>query len=141
MYIKGVRTDKMPISLPTYYNIWKDIKKVYEREEQFKPLRETITSEVFDDSKQLRESDREKIFNRIRECKKKGFLNFVSKVISPLEISELMTRDEKTNLNKMSHDTVVKLIRSLLNQGINVKRVFVDTVGPPIKFENFQFDY
>jgi ribonuclease HII len=135
--IRGMDVDKMPINLGEYYNCWKNIKNVYTKEKDFHPLREKMLEEVFDDSKQLKAIQREQIFDRIEDCRRQGFLVHESRVLTPLEISELMTRDERTNLNKMSHDTVVDLIRKLLDQGINITRVFVDTVGPPTKYEDF----
>ena len=113
------------------------MKNVYTTQNDFFALRKKMLNEVFDDSKQLRAKQREQILESIEDCRKKGFLVHESRILTPLEISELMTRDEKTNLNKMSHNTVVELIRRLLNQGINITRVFVDTVGPPAKYESF----
>jgi ribonuclease H2 subunit A len=127
----------MPIDIGEYYNTWKNMKKVYSSERDFDKLREQMTSEIFDDSKQLKAFHRESILERINECKAKGYLIHETRVISALEISELMTRDKPTNLNKMSHETVVLLIKRLLTHGINITRVFVDTVGPPAKYEKF----
>ena len=133
----GIKSDGMPIDVGAYYNTWKNIRSVYSRESQFDELRIKMLNEVFDDSKQLKENQRAEIFDRIEDCRLKGFLEFEKRVISPLEISELMTRDEPTNLNKMSHQAVVSMIQKLLDRGINVTRVFVDTVGPPEKYTDF----
>lgn len=131
------KSDRMPIDLGNYYNTWKNIRNVYSRESQFDELRRKMLAEVFDDSKQLKEAQREDIYDRIRDCQRSGFLHFENRVISALEISELMTRDQPTNLNKISHETVVELIQKLLEKGLNVTRVFVDTVGPPSKYADF----
>jgi ribonuclease H2 subunit A len=38
-------------------------------------------------------------------------------------------------LNSISHDTAINLINRAIGYGINVKQVFVDTVGPADKYE------
>ena len=139
-FYSGRKMDQMPINLAPYYDRWKDIRKVYKNEENFDELRKKMIHETFDDSKQLKEEDREEIYKRINDCKELGYLYYQKGVISALEISELMSRDNRVNLNKMSHETVVRLIREILEQGINVTRVFVDTVGPPEKFQNYLAD-
>ena len=34
-------------------------------------------------------------------------------------------------MNAISHDTAINLIKSVKKMGVNVKKVYVDTVGPP----------
>lgn len=41
----------------------------------------------------------------------------------------------KYNLNAESHDTCMLLIQLLLDKGVNIKNVYVDTVGPPDKYQ------
>ncbi len=42
---------------------------------------------------------------------------------------------QKYNLNDISHDTAIQLIRDVLKKGVKVTEVFVDTVGPPGKYQ------
>ena len=41
----------------------------------------------------------------------------------------------KYNLNFMAHDTTIELISAVLDKGVNVKEVYIDTVGPPDKYQ------
>jgi len=58
------------------------------------------------------------------------------KVLSPHMISTCMLRRDKYNLNNMSHDAALELIQLVLDQGVNVTQIFVDTVGDPDKYAN-----
>jgi ribonuclease H2 subunit A len=54
----------------------------------------------------------------------------------PLCTAPLRLRDRnKYNLNDISHDTAVGLVRGLIKKGLKVKEVYVDTVGPPEKYQ------
>ena len=41
----------------------------------------------------------------------------------------------KYNLNHISHDTTIEIIKSVLNKGIKIKNIYVDTVGPAITYQ------
>jgi ribonuclease H2 subunit A len=43
----------------------------------------------------------------------------------------------KISLNVISQEAAVSLIRNTLDKGINVTKVFVDTVGPPLKYQEW----
>ncbi|CAF1178654.1 unnamed protein product [Adineta steineri] len=86
------------------------------------------------DSKQLTEERRSSIFAEYEQHK--NYLGFILKVLSPHMISTCMLRRNKYNLNDMSHDAAIELIKLVLDQGVNVKQVFVDTVGDPDKYAN-----
>ncbi|CAG2113685.1 unnamed protein product [Medioppia subpectinata] len=86
------------------------------------------------DSKTLTEEKREEIFEKIgkNEYKKIGYL---ATVLSPVTISNSMFRRSKYNLNALSHDTAIALIRRAQQNGVKIKKVFLDTVGPADKYE------
>lgn len=42
---------------------------------------------------------------------------------------------QKYSLNKISHDSAISLIKLLQKNDVNVSEVYIDTVGPPEKYE------
>lgn len=91
----------------------------------------------FDDSKVLTEEARDEFFAQIKDrlVASGVHLGWIVRALSPEEISGKMLRVPKYNLNDISHDTAIELIRSVLSKGVNVTEVFVDTVGDPAKYE------
>ncbi len=87
------------------------------------------------DSKTLKEEDREKILEKID--KSNDFCGYAVKVLSPNTISTNMLARTKYNLNEISHSAAIEIIDTLYNkQGLNIVKVFLDTVGDPTKYEN-----
>lgn len=101
----------------------------------FSPL--TIKKEVeeigFADSKTLTEEQREDLFKKIADASDR--IGWIVDVLSPNFISNAMLRRFKYNLNEMSHDTAISLIKRALERGANIKEVYVDTVGKPEKYQ------
>ncbi|KAL3320243.1 Ribonuclease H2 subunit A [Cichlidogyrus casuarinus] len=81
------------------------------------------------DSKTLTEEQREKILGKLlgvpEDCA------YVIHSISPVYITEKMLDICKTSLNVISHDAAINLIRRALDAGVNLQKVYVDTVGKP----------
>jgi ribonuclease H2 subunit A len=91
----------------------------------------------FEDSKKLTEKQREAIFKLINETRYKDIGYFVS-VLSAEFLSNSMLADWDKggrNLNKLSHDTAIDLIKKIRGVGFTVKRVYLDTVGDPKKYK------
>ncbi|KAG7353716.1 ribonuclease HII [Nitzschia inconspicua] len=86
----------------------------------------------FNDSKQLTEKDRERLFKTIL---KNPDIGFVVRSLLPSEISRNMLREHPYNLNEMSHDSAITMIRKVLDQGVVVKRAYIDTVGHPQAYQ------
>lgn len=80
----------------------------------------------FNDSKQLSEEKRNYLFHKIKETPEIGF---VARVLHASEISRSMLRREPYNLNAMSHDAAIQMIRAVLDAGVKVDTAFIDTVG------------
>lgn len=63
------------------------------------------------------------------------FLGWNVICLSAKEISGGMLQRAPYNLNALSHDTAEALIRQALADGVNLKRVYIDTVGDPERYE------
>eukprot|EP00736_Rhodelphis_marinus_P001266 Rmarinus@m.16701 len=85
-----------------------------------------------DDSKVLSEEKRDEIFASIKASED---ISYKVHVLLPQELSAKMLRINKYNLNAISHDTAIGLIKSYLEDGYNIQKVFVDTVGMPEKYQ------
>lgn len=85
------------------------------------------------DSKTLTEDQREKLFEKIDSLG--DFVGWAVEIISPNSICNSMFRRVKHSLNEVSHDSAIGLIKKALDLGVNVTSVFVDTVGPPEKYQ------
>jgi len=86
-----------------------------------------------DDSKALKESERESLLDKLLANDQR--VGWGIHVLSPRYISRSMYRRAKHNLNSISHDAAAGLIRKALDDGVRVTEVFVDTVGPPDKYQ------
>ena len=87
----------------------------------------------FMDSKQLTEAKRDHLW---AELQSSGFIGWQIRVLHAKEISEGMLRKHaKYNLNAMSHDAAIGLVRKVLDRGINLRYLYVDTVGDPVRYQ------
>ena len=86
-----------------------------------------------DDSKALTEEQREKLLGLLLD--NVSYIGWAIHILSPHFISTSMYRRGKYNLNTMSHDTAIGLVQKALDAGVRVAEVYVDTVGPPEKYQ------
>jgi ribonuclease HII len=87
----------------------------------------------FNDSKQLTEAKRAQLWD---ELQTKGFLGWRIRVLEAKEISAGMLRKHtKYNLNAMSHDAAIGLVQGVLATGVNLRYLYVDTVGDPERYQ------
>ena len=85
------------------------------------------------DSKTLTEDQREELFEKISTLKES--CGWAVEIISPNSICNSMFKRMKHSLNEVSHDSCIGLVRKALSLNVNVTSVFVDTVGPPDKYQ------
>jgi ribonuclease H2 subunit A len=96
-------------------------------------LMEKLKQVGFADSKVLKEAERDALFKTI--LAEKDWIGYAIHSLSPQDISSSMLKKQKYNLNAMAHDTTIELIQGCLTQKINITKIYVDTVGPPEKYE------
>lgn len=88
-----------------------------------------------DDSKALTEEKREEIF--VKMCENHKAMGWAVDVISPNFICNSMLGRSKTSLNQVSMDSAIALVRKAIADGVKIEHVFVDTVGPPEKYQDY----
>lgn len=50
-------------------------------------------------------------------------------ILSPNYISNCMLARDRINLNLLSHNTAIRMIRKLLERGVSISKILLDTVG------------
>ncbi|KAF2075252.1 hypothetical protein CYY_003428 [Polysphondylium violaceum] len=88
----------------------------------------------FNDSKQLTEKQRESLFSRIISVPE--LMGYIVDVIQPEVLSEKMLRKAPVSLNVISHQSAIGLVRAVLAKGIKISTLYLDTVGPPQKYQD-----
>lgn len=83
----------------------------------------------FNDSKQLTEEKRASLLGRILHAT--PAMGFAIRVLHASEIARNMQRPVPYNLNQMSHDAAIDMIRRLLRGGVRIHTCYIDTVGNP----------
>ena len=95
-----------------------------------------MSAKGYDDSKGLTPEVREALFNAIQNDEKNN-MGFMTVAIPATAISAKMMRQHKYSLNKMSWDCCVNMVRRIVAEGVNVVKVYVDTVGDPEIYESW----
>jgi ribonuclease H2 subunit A len=87
----------------------------------------------FDDSKVLTPQVRADLMRKI--CTKDSDLHKVSgwatRLLSARDISAHMLQPAQYNLNAQAMDATIDLINGVLAKGVNVKEIYIDTIGKP----------
>lgn len=95
----------------------------------------------FADSKTLKDSARQDLFRLIDDPEHELYHNvgWATTTMTAKDISNGMLRlalgAGSYNLNEQAHDTTIQLIKDVVALGVNVKQIFVDTVGPPASYQ------
>ncbi|KAJ3671366.1 hypothetical protein LUZ60_007445 [Juncus effusus] len=92
----------------------------------------TLASLSFADSKTLKEEKREELFENLKSDPSIGW---EVDVIDPRELSAQMLKRTKINLNEISHNSAMDLIKKALDKGILLTEVYLDTVGDADKYQ------
>ncbi|CAD0201794.1 unnamed protein product [Chrysodeixis includens] len=88
------------------------------------------------DSKALTEEKRDNILTKmLTEESSLNNVGWIAEVISPNYISNSMYRRAKHSLNEVSMNSAISLIKRAAESGANITEVYVDTVGPPEKYQ------
>lgn len=91
----------------------------------------TLSTLNFADSKTLKEEKREELFENLKANEAIGW---AVDVIDPKELSAKMLKKNKINLNEISHNSATGLVTRVLNMGVLLTEVYVDTVGDSEKY-------
>lgn len=91
------------------------------------------SQKAIDDSKQLTDGQRAGLFERIAADDRMGW---AVDVVSAEQLSAEMLMVSPTSLNAISFDATCRLIRRVLERGVNVSEAFVDTVGDPDSYRD-----
>jgi ribonuclease H2 subunit A len=91
---------------------------------------ESICKLGFDDSKQLKEGQRDDLFAQIRNH---GSIGWVIEEISASEISKLMLKPQPVSLNTLSYNAVIRALETIkcADNASGARDIYVDTVGDP----------
>ncbi|XP_063826395.1 ribonuclease H2 subunit A [Ostrinia nubilalis] len=88
------------------------------------------------DSKALTEEKRDDIFSKmLTEEDSLNNVGWAADIISPNYISNSMYKRAKHSLNEVSMNSAIELIKQVADAGANITEVYVDTVGPPEKYQ------
>ncbi|XP_058107281.1 ribonuclease H2 subunit A isoform X3 [Magnolia sinica] len=91
----------------------------------------TLASLNFADSKTLKEEKREELFENL---KANDSIGWSVDIIDPRDLSAKMLKKTKINLNEISHDSAMGLVSRVLDMGVLLTEVYVDTVGDAEKY-------
>ncbi|KAJ9572058.1 Ribonuclease HII [Nakaseomyces glabratus] len=96
-----------------------------------------IPKYTFDDSKKLTDPVRRMLFGKMYagEIDQVGY---ATTAITPYDISTGMSRyppSRNYNLNEQAHDVTMALIQGVIDRGVSIDHVYVDTVGPPASYQ------
>lgn len=80
----------------------------------------------YNDSKQMTLEMRNKLFEATLADENIGF---VIRVLHATEISQNMLGKDPYNLNAMSHDAAMQMVRCVMDAGVSISRCYIDTVG------------
>ena len=88
----------------------------------------------FNDSKALKPEEREKMFEQIKSHP--NIIKYELIVLTSDYISKEMLKRQKVSLNEISQNSAKTLIKMARDKKVNIRKIYVDTVGPAIPYQN-----
>lgn len=98
-------------------------------------LQQSLLAEThhFDDSKVLTPEVRSNLMRKL--CTKETDLHaacgWATRLLSARDISAHMLAPSQYNLNAQAMDATINLIKEVMAKGVNVKEIYIDTIGKP----------
>jgi ribonuclease H2 subunit A len=98
-------------------------------------LQQSLLSDThqFDDSKVLRSEVRSSLMRKL--CTQDSDLHhscgWATRLLSARDISAHMLAPTQYNLNAQAMDATIELIKDVMAKGVNVKEIYIDTIGKP----------
>lgn len=104
------------------------------------PMHRSLLAEThhFDDSKVLTPAVRSELMEKICTPETDLFQNcgWATRLLSARDISAAQLKPFGTyNLNAQAMDATIALIQEVLDSGVNVREVYIDTIGPPATYQ------
>ena len=88
----------------------------------------------FNDSKALKAEEREKMFEQIKTHP--NIIRYELIVLTSDYISKEMLKRQKVSLNEISQNSAKALIKMARDKKVNIRKIYVDTVGPAESYKN-----
>ena len=101
--------------------------------------KDTLKTLSFADSKVLTPQVRSELLEALCSPASDHLYNSVgwsTRIMTASDISADMLSPIGYNLNAQAHDTTIALIRQVISMGVNVKEIYVDTVGPEASYQS-----
>lgn len=95
----------------------------------------------FADSKTLKDDRRQELFQIIENTADDlhSQVGWATTTMTAKDISrgmlQLALGKGSYNLNEQAHDTTIELIKQVISKGVNIRKIYVDTVGPPATYQ------
>ncbi|KAF1966874.1 ribonuclease HI large subunit [Bimuria novae-zelandiae CBS 107.79] len=98
-------------------------------------LQQSLLAEThhFDDSKVLTPEVRSSLMRKLctRETNLHAACGWATRLLSARDISAHMLAPSQYNLNAQAMDATIALIKEVMAMGVNVKEIYIDTIGKP----------
>ncbi|KAJ4287643.1 hypothetical protein N0V90_012346 [Kalmusia sp. IMI 367209] len=98
-------------------------------------LQQSLLAEThhFDDSKVLTPEVRSNLMRKLctRDTDLHAACGWATRLLSARDISAHMLAPSQYNLNAQAMDATIDLIKEVMAQGVNVKEIYIDTIGKP----------